>query len=290
MIRWKLIPGYENYKISNLAGEKKLNCYEFGRRIIDAQDLDPVYVLAANAGFNREEMRGWLLAYWCFYNVGTASWVIERKSGQNGSSSVYWNRMQEAAGSSDYPRGRERRHFRGAASVNSVNWLRSRGLSELFEPFNRYTTLPSVIEYVKTWVEFGPWIAFKVADMIEVLGLSQIDFSEAPRFLFDSPRHGAKRLWNEHNSGLDPSREPGGVEKWAMDLIVENVPVKAPPRFARLVNYQEAETILCKWDAYMNGRYHIGEDIEACRKALLRYSKCKTSQRLFKAGTTGGLW
>ncbi|MBZ4299837.1 hypothetical protein LAJ56_17985, partial [Streptococcus pneumoniae] len=68
------------------------------------------------------------LAYWCFYHVGTASWIADRSVG-------YWQRMEKAAGSKEYPRSSERRHFRGGQATRSVAWLKEHGLESLFDGF-----------------------------------------------------------------------------------------------------------------------------------------------------------
>ena len=41
---------------------------------------------------------------------------------------------------------------------------------------------------------------------------------------------------------------------------------------------------------YQNGHYHIGEDIQSCRKGLLRFARCSTAQTLIQAGKRGNLW
>lgn len=264
------------------APPKKLDCYDFGLELIRTGDLDPVYITVWNAKLEPEELNQWLLAYWCFYHCGTASYLT-------GGDRFYWAQMNMAAASKDYPRGRERRHFRGDLSIKSVDWLVKKGLPEIFRPLTggrRY--LGEVICYVCTWYGFGEWIAFKVADMVDRLGLTQVDFSSASKYLYESPRQGAEKLRVFHGDLGAGGFE--GVTQWALDRVVTELgSLDAPPRNERKIGYAEAETILCKWDAYLNGHYHIGEDIVAVRKALLRFSKCDLSQRLL-AGSRGVLW
>lgn len=83
-----------------------LNIYQFSRELIASKDLDPVYVLLHEAQLDEARLQLWLLAYFCFYHVGTASWIADGKSG-------FWERMHIAAASKDYPRSSERRHYRG---------------------------------------------------------------------------------------------------------------------------------------------------------------------------------
>lgn len=277
--------------------ETKLSCYDFGRQLLETNDLDPVYVLLHGAKdyFHSDDLlKPWLLAYWCFYHVGTASWILDQEE-YNGLG--YWEGMMTAAKSKDYPRSAERRHFRGQNAIKSVEYLEKRGLNGLFDSLILATRLNPqytvsvgvVIQYVQRWVGFGPWISFKVADMLERLGLTNVDFNtDNEGAVFDSPREGAIRLWVQEVGSI-----PDGIAttKWAMDRIVEELgSYLAPPRYERTINYQEAETILCKWKSYLNGHYHVGEDIAACRKALLRFSRSRTAQRLLRAGKDAELW
>lgn len=277
--------------------DKEMSIYEFGEKLILTKDLDPVYVLLYHSIFSKEKMRRWLIAYWCFYHVGTASWISDCLT-----ENVFWDRMRTAAGSKEYPRSSERRHFRGKNATDSVAYLSSQGIAGLWERFDEVGKsgigIVDVMDHIETWVGFGPWIAFKVADMIERLGLVKVQFDDAAMFLFDSPREGAELLWETENRG-EPV--PINVGTWAVERILAHLKSRrgndlplgrllAPPRYERPLNAQEAETILCKWKAYRNGRYEIGEDIHACRRSLLRFPRVRTSQRLLESGRVGGLW
>lgn len=272
----------------------KMSIYEFGKQLLETNDLDPVYVLLHNAQLEPVLLNRWLLSYWCFYHMGTASWISDVGIKNEG---AYWDRIETAAGSKDYPRCHERRHFRGANAAKSVAYLRAIGVGCLFQPLLGYPahqpvttarkTLKQVMDYVQEWVGFGPWISFKVADMLDRLGLVDVEFDDGAMFLFDSPREGAALLYGAENH---PTTS-GTVGKWAVDRILDTLgeDMLAPPRYERAINSQEAETILCKWKSYMGGHYHIGEDIEACKNGLMRFPRCKVSQTLLKAGR-GIIW
>ena len=88
-----------------------MDCFEFGRKLIEANDLDPVYVLLWNSNFDRLKMKKFLLAYWAFYHMGTASWISEGATLPITTPNSYWDRFMTAAKSMDYPRCPERRHF-----------------------------------------------------------------------------------------------------------------------------------------------------------------------------------
>lgn len=254
-----------------------LSIYDFGRRLLETRDLDPVYVILQGAAFEPVLLRRYLVAYWAFYHMGTAAWITDVKT-----EAEYWSRMTTAAGSKEYPRCPERRHFRGSNAMKSVTWLKGQGIAGLFEPLENPIeggwSANDVMFLVRQWVGFGPWIAFKVADMLERLGIVPIVFSPAEA-LYDSPREAADILWE-----MEGKPETGDVGEWAINRILTELKgEKAPPRYERGINAQEAETILCKHKSYLNGRYHVGEDIESCRKSLFRFSKAKTSQRLIRA-------
>lgn len=276
----------------------KLDLYTFGRKLVETNDLDPIYCMLWQAKLEPDDLRRWLLGYWAFYHSGTASWLVDSQM------AGYWTSFQQAAASKDYPRCRERRHFRGENARKSVEYLVSQGISRLFAPFSSTTDQPAknladVLKYVQTWVGFGPWIAFKVADMLERLAICPIKFDA--KALYDSPREGAEELWDAHHR---PLPRPANVVPWAVDTILRRLacvgsltePGKAkryrllaPPRYERLINVQEAETILCKWHSYLGGHYHIGEDLISLRKSL-EFRPGPTAKRLLDAGKRAKLW
>lgn len=265
-----------------------MSVYEFGRALLDANDLDPVYVVVHHAELPPTTLRRWLLAYWCFYHVGTASWCAEGGDG-------FWGRMTTAAASKDYPRSSERRHFRGRAAVASVAYLSSRGEDGLFcDLEDAGPTAAEVTAAVREWVGFGPWIAFKVADMLERLGVRPVVF-DAKTALYDgSPQEAAALLYERERPADPPPTSPAtrqAVARWAADRVLTGLGgYAAPPTGDRPLGFQEAETVLCKWKSYLGGHYHVGEDVEAVRRGLIRFSRCKLSQRLLKAGGGGRLW
>jgi len=255
----------------------KLGCFVFGKRLIQTKDLDPVYCVIKECKELNDpsNLKPWLLAYWCFYDMGTASWIYE--GGQEGK---YWERFGLASGSKEYSRGRERRHYRGQAAVKSFNYLKARGLQDLFQNLQGDITCDKVMEEVTNWYLFGPWIAFKAADMLERLSLASVAFTNEDVYLFESPLKGAEELRESLSSNVLDKDLPC----WAVDTILENLgPMMAPPAMERVINAQEAETVLCKWHAYNNNKYKIGEDIEACHKSLLNANKTRLTRSLLKS-------
>lgn len=303
----------------------KMSVYDFGKSLLATRDIDPVYVLLWEVWRGHMEENGggrplheWLLPYFCFYHIGTASWIAE----SNGTSE-YWTRFRAAAASKEYPRAHERRHFRGKAAINAVEALYEAGVSgwwqsvlgPAYSDSSQRLLLGPLMTEVQRWPQFGPWIAFKVADMIERLGLAKIEFPVSSLSFFDSPQEGAERLVEIEGLRMVPVAY-NSAEEWATERILTTLasrltkskdkswgrpgltPAKteklhlvlAPPRYERAINAQEAETILCKWKSYLGGQYHIGEDIAACKTALLKFPRLRLSQRLLAAGRTTQLW
>lgn len=252
--------------------KEKLGAVEFGRQLISSGDLDPIYIMLWNANLPTEMLHRWLLAYWCFYHSGTASWIVDQKN--------YWNAMEKAAGSKAYPRCSERRHFRGQNALKSVAFLKTVGVDTLFEPFiDVKSPAVLVMNYVQTWVGFGPWIAFKVTDMLERLGVADITFKSEEIEVFDSPSEGADMLYDRYGKGLNVPYQQRVA--WADSFLRNQIgrTTKAPPRYERVINIQETETVLCKWKSHMNGHYTVGEDIESLCKSLLSLPS-KTNDRM----------
>ncbi len=242
--------------------DRPLGVVEFGRALLVANDLDPVYTLLWHADWRESDpvrFRRWLLAYWCFYHVGTASWAAD---GQD--AGCYWERMRTAAGSKAYPRSSERRHFRGENARKSVEYLGSRGSGALWDDLLQAgPAAADVVAAVRRWVGFGPWIAFKVADMLERLAVRPVTF-DLDTAMYDSPRKAAEDVWDAEF----PPRESSPQERLAAVLGLLSTGLgsePAPPSFDRPLGFQEYETVLCKWKSYRSGHYHVGEDVAACR-------------------------
>lgn len=270
----------------------KLDIYTFGRQLIETRDLDPVYVLINEIDWDKEQVCNWLLAYWCFYHCGTASWIADVKDMR-----LYWDRMGRAAASKEFPRSSERRHFRGTAAITAVAHLKERlqgrmSISQLIDSFTQDgNDLQSVMKRAKQLRNFGDWIAFKIADMTERLGMLPVEFQPSDVFaMFEAPREGAMMLW-EQNGG-SPHTSSDNVCSWAHMMLRRKLgAMMAPPIFDRRINIQEIETILCKWKSHMNGHYEVGKDIKEIRHGLnLTNLQGFTTLGLVRAGIKTKLW
>lgn len=270
----------------------KLDIYTFGRQLITTRDLDPVYVVLQETKLPINKLCDWLLAYWCFYHMGTACWIAEAKTVP-----MYWRNMLTAAGSKEYPRGTERRHFRGEQAIKAVTELSGKVPRELVDYLAwgnnvrlPYPTLSEVMGRVKELRGFGEWIAFKVADMLERLNFGPIIFKSDDVFsMFEAPREGAKMLAEAEGKQLPDEK---ATYTWAYNQIYRKLGIlKAPPRNERRINIQEIETILCKWKSHMNGHYPVGKDVHEVQKALeLFQTRSPLARQLLQAGSASKLW
>lgn len=261
--------------------DNRMDLIDFGKKLIETKDLDPIYVVLYDAKLPQPKLFRWMLSYWCFYNAGTASWISDGYD--EGKDKEYWKRMQAAAKSKDYPRGRERRHYRGDLSINSVKWLQKEGIDKLFEPFTVGVTrtVGGIMEYVCTWYGFGGWIAFKVADMLERLKVAPIDFQGGEKHFFNSPIMGAMLAYETY---YRPTAKKPHPTQWTIEYLQSSKVghLMAPPSRNRLIGIQEIETILCKWYAHMTNGYTIGEDIEALAIALRTFPHESPTKRLLQ--------
>ena len=132
-----------------------------------------------------------------------------------------------------------------------------------------------VTKAVKEHTLFGPWIAFKIADMVDrVLGIP-VDFEQAHVFMFKDPTKAAIMLWRYKLYAGDQSylkvqpKDQGAAIKEVVDYLTKQFSdLKAPPLYDRPIGLQEVETVLCKWKSHMNGHYPLNNDIDEINEGL----------------------
>jgi hypothetical protein len=258
-----------------------MGCVEFGKQLLKTEDLDPIYIIANKNTLPKNQLRRFLLAYWWFYHAGVASYLSEKEETE------FFDKALTLVEGTRAPRGTERRHFRGdKAKVAIQKFMFTYGQPEnaIRHLLDRKRTSKDFIDFVKKeWVMFGPWIGFKVADMVDrCLGVP-IQFKPSELELYDSPKKGAweaaqkmEELWSENQDDPAPS-----TQEVVEALIPKFKKYKAPPFYDRQVGVQEVETILCKWHSYRGGHYRIGKDIVEIREAL-NWHPTETSEKLLK--------
>lgn len=258
---------------------ERLPIEDFGRHLITSGDLDPVYVALKNMPIGPKQRARWLIAYWCFYHCGAASHLSEH-GGMD-----FWRQMMTAAINEQetpvggrWPRGHERRHARGEQGIGMVQDLRERYGSEpekmvldMEAKAKGGILFKDMASIVKTHKLFGPWIAFKVCDMLERVCGAPVNFDEAAVFMFKDPMKAAEMLYRERHGITDPN------VRVKMDRVVHPIvehlkstftDLKAPPLGDRPIDLQEVETVLCKWKSHMNGHYPLFNDIDEIRAGL----------------------
>ena len=276
----------------------RLSIESFGRVLITSGDLDPIYIalrrLLRGGVWDRNMVDRWMIAYWCFYHAGVASHMCEYTN------DAFWEQMMLAAvndtespAGGRWPRGGERRHFRAANAVKAIEYMRKRwpvpsmmvGYLSAGSTPAQPLTLKEVSRRTQEHVGFGPWIGFKVADMLERILDCPVDFTLAEVFMFKDPEKAALKLF-EMREG---HKYPEGA-KLKREVILKNVTeylqatfadLKAPPGGDRPINIQEVETVLCKWKSHMNGHYPLLNDITEINEGLKAWPN--GAARLFRA-------
>lgn len=253
----------------------KLSIEEFGRQLIESGDLDPVYISLQKLE-DHDTVCKWLVAYWCCYHAGVSSYLasLPDKAFWRGLWIVAENKQPVVHSISEkWPRGVERRHWRAKNATNTVEYLQKKfnSASEAIEHLcDAAPDYKNVADRVQEWPSFGPWIAFKVCDMLERLDLVSIDFDRASVFMFDGVKDAALRLYCMRASGADwkdiesatPKRPQEAIDTVVSYLLDAFKDLTAPPLHDRLIGLQEVETVLCKWKSHMNGHYPLNNDID----------------------------
>jgi hypothetical protein len=224
------------------------------------------------AQLDRDQLYRWLFAYTFSYSAGVVSYLSEFKG------DAFWEKAMIFAHNTEpspiggrWPRGRERRYFRGDKCVKAMIEMKQtfgtpeRAFEVFAEPNHDGSplTCPQVMSRVQTLPLYGPWIGFKVADLIDrVLGIP-VEFTMPDVTFFESPRKAAKQ-WADEYAPFSKTGVPEACQYIAEKLGEE----LAPPRFERKINLAEIETILCKWGSHMNFHYPVGIDTVELREAL----------------------
>lgn len=235
---------------------------QFGRQLLLTQDLDPVYTMVYRSNIPQEAKARFCLAYWCFYNVGIAGEVAAAPSIEN-----YFERLR--VGLKNDKRGTERRFFWGKQAENCIDWLQERGdPAETVSWIFSTRDLPLINKRINQIPAFGPWIAWKIADMGErVLGYA-VDFSDAVDYLFKDPVQGAAQIfWGDWRQPISDEELRETIA--ALDRAFQGM--LAPPLHDRPINLQEIETVFCKYKAFRKKVYWVGKDIRDVTNKLEGY-------------------
>lgn len=239
----------------------RMGAIDFGRQLIATKDLDPLYVALRGVQMSRSDLCKWLLSYWCFYHAGLCCWI-------NSKDDYFGTLLFIAEGGKEFPRGTERRHFRGNTAIVAVEKLAQKFSSaEDVVDWLIEGSLNSVdvMKKVTQLYGFGQWVKWKVADMLERLEIAPVRFTdEDVSLMFDSSLKGAHLVFERY--GLK------GEPLMASHLFLKKAfKSKAPPLYDRRINVQETETVFCKWKSHLNGHYPVGKDTIEIQEGLHRY-------------------
>jgi Alpha-glutamyl/putrescinyl thymine pyrophosphorylase clade 2 len=285
----------------------------FGAALLKTGDLDPMYLAVNNANLDYKVKHRLMMSYFCFYHLGAAAKMAEAATDKK-----FWALMMEAAEYSpvkmpsamSWPRGSERRHYRGEQAFKSMFELVERyGQQPVVSALQHFIdgpgkgsahmTFSSVSRNVQKHRGFGEWIAFKVADVAErVLGYD-VDFSDCHLGIYKDPRQGAAVAYYGyrpgHDVGIIGSYNDHPWDYPISDLqLMETVQryvkhfskVKAKG-LSRKVNVQEVETIFCKYKSHLKGHYPLGKDSEEIRHGLVGWGDLADQLR---AGIPDAKW
>ena len=255
-----------------------LDVVTFGKELIETGDLDPLYIALWEAKIPEDKLKRWLIAYWCFYHAGLSCKIADFKS-KNFFSAMFI----VAYGGTRFPRGSERRHFRGDLAKTSVYDMRKRfGSGEAVVDFFAEGDLraKAVMDRVTSLRGFGKWISWKVPDMLERLRIAPVVFAPSDAvYMFRSSLEGAEEAGK---TAVEARKGPVEASRW---LIRELRGLKAPPLYDRRIGVQETETVFCKWHSYRGGSYEVGKDTVEIRRGLVKYGRSKVAQRMIKTLT-----
>lgn len=253
--------------------------FVFGDQLIKTGDLDPIYIALVGAKLPEAQLKRLLLAYFCFYHLGASAYLSEWEGDD------FWDFMEMAADNDPnappsgndlpgdrWPRGAERRHFRGAKCVDAIKKLEAFCTPEKGGPehfigllleMSRMVTFQGILKSIQVFPLFGPWVSFKVADVLERVMGAEIDFPNDITLLYKEPRAALDLL------NVSPVRANEQLLKYFSKT-------QAPPRYERFCNIQEVETVLCKIKSYWGGHYWVGRDIHEVRKGLIGWGETAT--------------
>ena len=268
----------------------RLTVEDFGRALIESGDLDPVYIAVRQVERGEEWHKRWLVAYWLFYHPGAACYMADATEPR-----LFWNRVLNAAKNvhpsplgERWPRASERRHFRGAKSEQAVTELSQRftDAKDLVDDLEvaAEAGYKALYKRVCELPQFGPWMAFKVADMLERCLDVPVIFDLASVTMFDDPKKAALMVAREKMGLAAETRfkDPDAtIREVVKHLMNEFKDLSAPPSHNRPIDYQEVETVLCKWKSHVNGHYPVGKDCREIREGLSAWAKVSGSAAEF---------
>ena len=151
-----------------------------------------------------------------------------------------------------------------------------RMVEELIQICDGGVEFVQVSRLVRKHYLFGPWIAWKIGDMLERIFRCPITFDNVSAFMFKDPVEGALMVWRQH-LGLPKIARPTN-QLLVLDEVVEYLRTEfsdlaAPPWRDRPITILEVETSICKFKSHINGHYPLNNDIDEINAGLSGWGK-----------------
>lgn len=270
----------------------RLGMVEFGRHLLSSGDLDPVYVALNGAGYDDATRNRWLTAYCAYYSCAVACHM----SALDGSS--FWAEMFLAAENEvsapyggRWPRGHERRHFRGGQAVAGVRDWRDRYPTEPHRMFALIAgegpeSFASVRERALKHRSVGDWLSFKMVDLVDACMGVTVDQSDITPFLYETPRAGLLEFWRQRQ-GLPPEArpkdEPAVLRAVLVHLEHEFQELSPPHKLGQRVDMFSLETIACKFKSHLNGHYPLWNDVDEITRGFEGWPETDISRAFLTA-------
>lgn len=275
---------------------KRLDVVSFGRLLLETGDLDPIYIALNRTGWSLQKKARWLMVYCAYYHAGVACYIADTEDGE-----LFWEWMMTAARNEDaeptpfgarWPRGHERRHFRGQQAVKGVQDWQHRYpehpelmFINLAQPNLRdVKKFESVRARALEHRSVGEWLSFKMVDLVDACMGVHVDQSNVMNFMYDTPRNSLLREWRERigmGQSVRPRDETATIVAMNEWLLHEMRGLDCPHKPGRPVDNFCLETIWCKHQSHLNGHYPLLNDIEEIRAGLQPWLSCSPSAREF---------
>lgn len=268
----------------------KLSIEEFGAHLLTTGDLDPIYIALNRCKFDEPVRNRWLVAYCAFYSAGFASFASEFEG------SEFWDVMYCAAKNEEptpfgsrWPRGSERRHFRGKQAVLAVeDWSNAHSSPEYMMSMieKGAPSFHDVMKAARSYRSVGDWMGFKLVDLVDACMNGKIDQSDVMLFMYDAPRKSLLNRWRE-KAGLPPEAIPKDEDALIKTAVAYYVDVfkdlEVPHKPGVKVDMFCLETVFCKFQSHLNGHYPLYNDIQEISHGLEAWIPYSENARLFNS-------
>lgn len=228
---------------------------ECAQRLIETQELDPVYTMLCGA--SKELDNGWLnkfcLYHLMFYDVGGAIHAAKLHDRE------FWPFVQTYYHT--LRRGQERRHFRGQNGLNSIASLMAGPPPQLLVASLRLdaSSYEQVYNSIRAkYSGFGEYTCLKWADYLDHVFQTPVDFRNLHKYLFSGATAGLESIW------------PGRSHQDSLAEITDYISQFADPFSGRRkCGPSEAETVACGYKVYyVNTTFKFGYDTRLLHQTL----------------------